>query len=98
MFENEAAHELSKHMRGIEQPRIRDLNDTIAPSITPLLLLKVLRRVENGTESVRRRRPAVRLWDDLLHLTYTSFRFLEAKLPLYPMSLLSTLMIPGLQY
>ena len=40
VFENEAAHELSKHMRGIEQPRIRDLNDTIASSITPLLLRK----------------------------------------------------------
>ena len=86
VFENEAAHELSKHMRGIEQPRIRDLNDTIASSITPLLLPKVLRRVEEwNEESVRRRRPAVRLWDDLLHLTcHPSFRFLEAKITPYP--------------
>ena len=81
VFENEAAHDLSKHMRGIEQPRIRDLNDTIATSIVPLLLPKVTGTIgEGGEGSSRRRRPAVRLRDDLSHLAcHPSYRFLDAK-------------------
>ena len=77
VFENEAAHALSRDMRGVDQPRIKDLNDTIAGSIVPLLLPKVVGR-RGGT---RGRRPAVRLRDDLAHLTcHPSYKFLEAKI------------------
>jgi hypothetical protein len=74
VFENEIAHDLSKNMRGVEQPSIGDLNDTIGSVLAPFMLPK------KGVSSVSGRARRSGIGDDIMHLASNPrYRFLDVR-------------------